>query len=126
MSTQETHEPDIPINWPHGHVAVSDEPAGADARDRLRLRDVEVTITDPDDDECMMIRLGGHQHYLHSTTTRELSDMMQTRGDRAAAVTVHGVTHTLNATAARSLAQLLQKRLSEWNARARERGFPGV
>lgn len=126
MTTQETHEPDIPINWPHGHVAVTDEPDGADARDRLRLRDVEVTITDPDDDECMMIRLGGHQHYLHSTTTRALSNMVNAHGERAAAVTVHGITHTLNATAARSLGQLLQKRLSEWNAVARKSGVPGV
>lgn len=126
MTTQETHEPDVPVNWPYGHVAVSSEADGAEAGDRLRLNDVGVTITDLEDDECMMIRLGEHRHYLHSTTTREFSNMVRAHGERAAAVTIHGVTHTLNQKAVRALSQLLQRRLDEWNRRPKALGLPRV
>lgn len=82
-----------------------------------------MTITDADADECMMITLGGHDHYLHSTTTRELSDMLIPFAltDRAAAVTIHGVTHVLNSKASRSLSIRPQQRLEEWN---RDHGLP--
>lgn len=126
MTTKETHEPDIPINWPLGHVAVDTEPNGADSSVRLRLNEVGVTITDLDDDECMMIRLGDYSHYLHSTTTRALSNMIRAHGDRAAAITIHGVSHTLNRMAVRALSQQLQTRLDEWNRGPIGLGLPGV
>jgi hypothetical protein len=87
---------------------------------------VGVTITDPDDDECLMIRLGEHRHYLHSTTTRELSNMVLAHGERAAAITIHGVTHTLNQKAVRALSQSLQRRLEEWSPGPRGLGLPEV
>jgi hypothetical protein len=123
MTQRETHEPDEPINWPHGHVGVSTPSPDADKSERVWLQDVAVTITDADEDECMMITLGDHDHYLHSTTTRELSEMLIPFAftDRTAAVTIHGVTHHLNSKASRSLSILLQQRLEEWN---REHGLP--
>lgn len=57
----ETHEPAIPVNWPHGHV--------------------DVTITDLEDDECIAVTVHGVKHYLHSTTARELSNMLAARLD---------------------------------------------
>jgi len=38
---------------------------------------VHVALTNPDDDECVVIRIQSHAHYLHSTTARELSNMLQ-------------------------------------------------
>ncbi|MGN7222345.1 hypothetical protein ACTHQN_05745 [Curtobacterium flaccumfaciens] len=55
----ETHEPAVPRNWPDGHVGVA--------------------ITDPDDDECIEVTIHGVRHYLHSTTARELSNMLGER-----------------------------------------------
>lgn len=52
----ETHEPDIPRDWPRGHVSVA--------------------LTDDDQDECIEITIHGVRHYLHSTTARELSNML--------------------------------------------------
>lgn len=123
MTQLETHEPDEPINWPHGHVGVSTPSAEEAKSQRLRLQDVDVTITDPDADECMMVTLGGHDHYPHTTTTRELSDMLVPFGssERAAAVTIYGVTHVLNSKASRSLSLRLQQRIDEWNP---DRGLP--
>lgn len=56
-----THEPSVARNWPQGHV--------------------DVTITDPDDDECIAVTIHGVRHYLHSTTARELSNMLETKLD---------------------------------------------
>lgn len=56
-----THEPMVPINWPDGHVGVA--------------------ITDPDEDECIEVTIHGVCHYLHSTTARELSNMLAGRLD---------------------------------------------
>lgn len=123
VTQQATHEPDEPINWPHGHVGVTEPTNEVDKSERVRLQDVAVTITGPDADECMMVTLGDHDHYLHSTTTRELSNMLLPFAftNRAAAVTVHGVSHVLNSKASRSLSMQLQQRLDEWN---RTRAFP--
>lgn len=123
MTQQETHEPDEPINWPHGHVGVDSPAADSDKAKRLRLEEVAVTITDDDADECMMITLGGHDHYLHSTTTRELSNMLlpYALADRPVSVTIHGVNHELNGKASRSLSDNLHRRLDEWN---RDHGLP--
>lgn len=65
---RETHEPESPINWPDGHVGVA--------------------LTDDDVEECIAVRIHGVQHFLHSTTARELSDMLLGRLDEwnAAAV----------------------------------------
>ena len=57
----ETHEPTTPQNWPHGHVGVS--------------------ITDPEADECIAVTVHGVKHYLHSTTARELTNMLAARLD---------------------------------------------
>lgn len=56
---QETHEPAVPRNWPEGHVAV--------------------TLTGDDQDECIEVTVHGVRHYLHSTTARELSNMLKAR-----------------------------------------------
>ncbi|MFB2554903.1 hypothetical protein [Herbiconiux liangxiaofengii] len=56
-----THEPMIPTNWPYGHVGVA--------------------ITDPSDDECIEVTIHGVRHYLHSSTARELSNMLSERLD---------------------------------------------
>jgi|GEM_PF-2428960 len=126
VTAKETHEPDFPVDWPWGHVGVASESIGTDPAMRLRLGDVSVKITDLDDDECIVVVLGEDAHYLHSSTTRELSKMVIAHGDRAASVTIHGVTHTLNQKAVRALSQQLQARLTEWNRQALQHGFPGV
>lgn len=56
MPVHETHEPSIPQNWPHGHVAVA--------------------LTDDDQTECIQVTIHGVRHHLHSTTARELSNML--------------------------------------------------
>lgn len=53
---RETHEPETPRNWPHGHVGVA--------------------LTAEDQDECVEVTVHGVKHYLHSTTARELSNML--------------------------------------------------
>ncbi|MFJ6003949.1 hypothetical protein [Arthrobacter sp. NPDC092385] len=55
----ETHEPDVPQNWPHGHVGV--------------------TLTDDDQDECIEVTIHGVRHYLHSSTAQKLSTMLSSR-----------------------------------------------
>lgn len=52
----ETHEPHTPRNWPHGHVGVE--------------------LTGDDQGECIEVTVHGVKHYLHSTTARELSNML--------------------------------------------------
>ncbi len=58
---KKTHEPAIPQNWPDGHVAVA--------------------LTGDDEDECIEVTIHGVKHYLHSTTARELSNMLASRID---------------------------------------------
>ena len=57
----ETHEPEVPQNWPDGHVAVA--------------------LTDDGQGECIEVTIHGTKHYLHSTTARELSNMLVARID---------------------------------------------
>lgn len=52
----ETHEPEVPRDWPDGHVGVA--------------------LTGDDQDECIEITIHGVRHYLHSSTARELSNML--------------------------------------------------
>lgn len=58
---RETHEPKQPRNWPDGHVAVE--------------------LTGSESEECFLVCVHGVDHYLHSTTTRELSNMLISRLD---------------------------------------------
>jgi hypothetical protein len=51
-----THEPEVPQNWPTGHVRVE--------------------LTGPDEHECLKVWIHGHTHYLHATTARELTKML--------------------------------------------------
>jgi hypothetical protein len=56
---KETHEPPVPQNWPDGQVAV--------------------TLTGDDEAECIEVTIHGVRHFLHSTTARELSNMLVAR-----------------------------------------------
>jgi hypothetical protein len=56
-----THEPALPQNWPDGHVGA--------------------VMTGLDQAECIEVTIHGVKHYLHSTTARELSNMLLTRID---------------------------------------------
>jgi hypothetical protein len=56
---RETHEPAVPQNWPDGHVAVE--------------------LTGAEEAECIEVTIHDVRHYLHSTTARELSNMLLTR-----------------------------------------------
>jgi hypothetical protein len=47
-----THEPTPPINWPDGHVGV--------------------TQTDAATEECLAVRIHDLVHYQHATTARKL------------------------------------------------------
>lgn len=58
---RETHEPAVPINWTEGHVSVD--------------------LTADEVDECIEVSIHGVRHYLHSTTARELSNMLLKRLD---------------------------------------------
>jgi predicted component of type VI protein secretion system len=59
--TSETHEADLPINWPYGHGGVE--------------------LTDDHADECIEVRIHGVKHYLRSSTARELSNMLNAKID---------------------------------------------
>ena len=56
-----THEPEVPNNWPDGHVGVA--------------------LTGNDQGECIEVTIHGVRHYLHSTTARELGNMLDSRID---------------------------------------------
>lgn len=56
---KETHEPQVPQNWPDGHV--------------------EVILTGDDEAECIEVTIHGVRHFLHSTTAREFSNMLIAR-----------------------------------------------
>lgn len=57
MKEHVTHEPEIPVNWPIGHVSVS-------------LSATEV-------DECVKVKIHDSIHFLHATTARELQKMLE-------------------------------------------------
>lgn len=54
-----THEPEAPRDWPNGHVGVA--------------------LTGDEQGECIEVTIHGVKHYLHSTTARELSNMLVSR-----------------------------------------------
>ncbi|TGY36290.1 hypothetical protein E5344_11005 [Microbacterium laevaniformans] len=127
MTEFETHEPDFPFNWPEGHVFVERSTRNAQQIEPVRVSAVDVEITDDDEDECIMVSIARHRHFLHSTTARALSDMLVANDGSAVEVTVHSVRHLLGEKTARALRQLLQRRLREWNADfAGPAGLPGV
>ena len=115
MSIEETHEPSEPINWPDGHVSVVREPKAVSSLDRVKLAEIAVSMTGMDEDECIVVGLAGHRHFLHSTTARALSDKLVKQYGRAVEVTIHGVRHRLGEKASRAFQQALQRRLAEWN-----------
>ncbi len=56
-----THEPSELRNWPDGHVRVA--------------------LTGDELGECIEVTIHGVRHYLHSSTARELSNMLSSRID---------------------------------------------
>jgi hypothetical protein len=61
IEVRETHEPETPQNWPEGHVSVA--------------------LTRDEIGECIEVTIHGVKHYLHSTTARELANMLTSRLD---------------------------------------------
>lgn len=61
LPVSETHEPFVPQDWPDGHVGVA--------------------LTDDEMGECIEVTIHGVRHYLHSSTARELSNMLLGRID---------------------------------------------
>jgi hypothetical protein len=60
----------VPRNWPDGHVAVN--------------------LTDDSVGECVKVTIHGVAHYLHSTTARELTNMLLARLNEWNAIAVGG------------------------------------
>jgi hypothetical protein len=94
---------------------VEREPQSARSEDRLKLVDIAVDLTGIDEDECVVVRLADHRHFLHSTTARALSEKLIKQEGRAVLIRIHGIEHTAGRNASRALGQALQRRLSEWN-----------
>jgi hypothetical protein len=121
----ETHEPEIPVNWPHGHVAVS-RMNSARNQDQLTTDDVDVTLTDDTESECIAIDLADTRHFLHSTTAREFSNMLLDLNGLPVTITIHGVEHSAGGAVARLLSKVLLARINEWNRINKPRGAFGV
>ena len=65
-----THEPAVPVNWPEGHVSSE--------------------VTDPEDDECIVVTIHGVRHSLHSSTAQALvGSLVRTLQGWEAAATAH-------------------------------------
>jgi hypothetical protein len=120
----ETHEPETPVNWPHGHVSVSRNSAGN--QDQMTTGDVDVTLTDDTEIECIAIDLAGSRHFLHSTTARELSNMLLDLNGLPVSITIHGVEHSAGGAVARTLSKILLARINEWNRINIPKGALGV
>lgn len=121
----ETHEPEVPDNWPHGHVAVT-RMNSAGQQGQLMVGDIDVTITDATASECIAVDLADTRHFLHSTTARELSNMLLELNGLPVTITIHGVEHRAGGAAARTLSKTLLARINEWNRTARAGGASGV
>lgn len=61
----------------------------------MKLADLGVSLTDPDDDDCILVSVADYKHFLHSTTARALSDQLFAHDGHAVAITIHGVTHAV-------------------------------
>lgn len=121
----ETHEPAVPENWPHGHVTVTRAERNGVSADLL-TSNVAVTLTDDNEIECMALDLGATRHFLHSTTARELSNMLLAVNGQPVSITIHGVQHHAGGTAARTLSKELLAKIKEWNRTAQAAGMPAV
>ncbi len=121
----ETHEPDVPTNWPHGHVAVSRAERDGTPIDLL-TSNIAVTLTDGTEDECLALDMAGTRHFLHSSTARELSNMLLALNGQPVRITVHGVEHRAGGAAARTLNKELMTKIKEWNWTAAAAGMPPV
>lgn len=121
----ETHEPEIPVDWPHGHVAVA-RMNSARHQNQLTTDDVDVVLTDATASECIAIDLAGTRHFLHSTTARELSNMLLDVNGLPVTITIHGVEHSAGGAVARTLSKILLTRINQWNGTAIAGGAQGV
>ncbi|MGY4541182.1 hypothetical protein ACVWY0_001091 [Arthrobacter sp. UYNi723] len=121
----ETHEPDMPTDWPHGHVAVARAERDGVLADLL-TSNVAVTLTDDAEDECLALDMGDTRHFLHSSTARELSNMLLALNGQPVRITVHGVEHRAGGAAARTLNKELMAKIKEWNRTAIAAGMPPV
>lgn len=124
-SVKETHEPAEPVNWPHGHVAVTRAGRG-EAPAELTTSNVQVVLTDDAAGECMALELADTRHFLHSTTARELSTMLLNLNGQPVTITIHGVEHRAGGAAARTLSKELLARIKEWNRIAVSAGVAPV
>lgn len=122
---KETHEPEYPVNWPYGHVSV-ERASRSDSDPDVLTSNVAVSITDSSKDECLSIDLGETRHFLHSTTARELSNMLLALNGLPVRVTIHGVEHRAGGAAARALNKELLAKITEWNRTAVSAGMPPV
>ncbi len=119
----ETHEPAEAVDWPHGHVAVTRMNAKGQQHQQLTTADVAVTLTDATAEECIAIDLAETRHFLHSSTARELSNMLLDLNGLPVTITIHGVEHSAGGAAARTLSKALLTRINEWNRTAIAGGF---
>jgi hypothetical protein len=117
----ETHEPAVPTNWPHGHVAVTRADRDGPPADLL-TSNVAVTITDDTEGECLALDMGDTRHFLHSSTARELSNMLLALNGQPVSITVHGVQHHAGGAAARTISKELLTKINEWNRTAIAKG----
>lgn len=121
----ETHEPTVPTSWPHGHVSVTRAERDG-TPDDLLTSNVAVTLTDDTEDECLALDMGDTRHFLHSSTARELSNMLLALNGQPVSITVHGVEHRAGGAAARTLNKELMTKIKEWNRTAIAVGMPPV
>ncbi|MFF2053707.1 hypothetical protein ACFVU2_19040 [Leifsonia sp. NPDC058194] len=92
----------------------------------MKLSQTGVSLTGDDEIECIRVTLANYEHFLHSSTARELGNQLAAHDGRAVSITIHDVTHTAGANASRALRQTLQRRLTEWNKIAVANGYPAV
>lgn len=87
------------------------------------MEDVDVSLTDATSSECIAIDLADTRHFLHSTTARELSNMLLELNGLPVTITIHGVDHSAGGATARTLSKALLARINEWNRTASAEGF---
>lgn len=80
----------------------------------MKLAETGVSLTGDDEIECIRVTLADYEHFLHSSTARELGNQLAAHNG-AVSITIHDVTHTVGANASRALRKTLERRLTEWN-----------
>jgi hypothetical protein len=110
----ETHEPDAPLpGWPRSHATAYRTERAAPPTS------IEVSCTEAEIDECILVRIGETAHYLHATTAEALADALSraigsnANGARIL-VAVHGVDHPLQTADAVSLTTELNATIRDW------------